>query len=420
MSVTRTWRLIAAFILAVPLYGFTQEAPAGKPAPSNVRGGEYPRILPDRRVVFRTRLPEAKTVAVRARGNDSGMGAETYPLKAMGEGQWEATIGPIRSGFHYYELVVDGVAMNDPASLTYFGWARPTSGLEVPDDTLNFYVPKDVPHGEVRIRPYLSKVTGQSRNAYVYTPPGYDQNPSQRYPVLYLQHGSGENETSWTWQGKVNVIMDALIAEKKAQPMLVVMDTGYATRAGEAPAAAGQRGARRGAAGRVPGGRAARSDSDDRRQLPHAQGSPQSRHRRIVDGRRPGGANRVRQPGRVRLGRRVQRRRSRRPRGSSFDRQTAYNGAMADVAAFNKNFDLFWIGFGDLESGYANGKKLHSTLEADGVKHVWFETLGSHEWQVWRKSLYDFAPRLFRTGGVEEDAVNDFVFIYSERPTEDP
>ena len=85
-----------------------------------------------------------------------------------------------------------------------------------------------MPHGEVRIRSYLSKVTGQFRNAYVYTPPGYDQNPSQRYPVLYLQHGSGENETSWTWQGKVNVIMDALIAERKAQPMLVVMEQGYA------------------------------------------------------------------------------------------------------------------------------------------------------------------------------------------------
>jgi enterochelin esterase family protein len=81
---------------------------------------------------------------------------------------------------------------------------------------------------------------------------------------------------------------------------------------------------------------------------------------------------------------------------TGFDRQTAYNGAMADVAAFNGKFDLFWIGYGDLESGYANGKKLHSALEAAGIEHVWFETLGSHEWQVWRKSLYDFAPRLFR------------------------
>ncbi len=86
-----------------------------------------------------------------------------------------------------------------------------------------------------------------------------------------------------------------------------------------------------------------------------------------------------------------------------FNRQTAYNGAMADVAVFNKNFDLFWIGFGDLEGGYANGKKLHSTLEADGVKHVWFETLGSHEWQVWRKSLGPTSlPRLFRAGAAKK------------------
>ena len=167
------------------------------------------------------------------------MGAEAYPLKPIGEGLWEVTIGPIRSGFHYYELLVDGHAMNDPASQTYFGWARPTSGLEVPDDTLTFYVPKDVPHGEVRIRTYLSKVTGQYRQAYVYTPPGYDQNPAMRYPVLYLQHGAGENETSWTWQGRVNVIMDTLIAEGKARPMLVVMDQGYAARAGAAPAPRG-------------------------------------------------------------------------------------------------------------------------------------------------------------------------------------
>ena len=402
MSVTRTWCLIAAFILAVPLHGLTQEAPAGKPAPSNVRGGEYPRILPDRRVIFRTRLPEAKTVAVRARGNDSGMGAETYALKAMGEGQWEATIGPIRSGFHYYELVVDGVAMNDPASLTYFGWARPTSGLEVPDDTLNFYVPKDVPHGEVRIRPYLSKVTGQFRNAYVYTPPGYDQNPSLRYPVLYLQHGSGENETSWTWQGKVNVIMDALIAEKKAQPMLVVMETGYATRAGEAPAATGQRGA---GAGQPD----AFQEVVLRDLIPTIDASYRTlkdRRNRAIAGLSMGAGQAVRigfgnpdvfaSVGAFSGGGAGGR------GGAAFDRQTAYNGAMADVAAFNKNFDLFWIGFGDLEGGYANGKKLHSTLEGDGVKHVWFETLGSHEWQVWRKSLYDFAPRLFRTGGAKK------------------
>ena len=397
MNATRTWQLIAALVLAVPFSGLAQEGPPGKPAPSTVRGQDYPRILPDRRVVFRTRAPEAKTVAVRARGNDSGMGTETYALKPIGEGVWEATIGPIRSGFHYYELLIDGHAMNDPASLTYFGWARPTSGLEVPDDTLDFYVPRDVPHGEVRIRPYLSKVTGQFRNAYVYTPPGYDQNTSQRYPVLYLQHGSGENESSWTWQGRANVIMDRLIAEGKAVPMLIVMETGYATRAGEAPAAPGQRGA---GAGQPD----AFQEVVVRDLIPMIDASYRTledRRNRAIAGLSMGAGQAVRigfgnpdlfaSVGAFSGGGAGGR------GGAPFDRQTAYGGAMADVAAFNKTFDLFWFGFGDLESGYANGKKLHGTLEGAGIKHVWFETLGSHEWQVWRKSLYDFAPRLFRS-----------------------
>jgi enterochelin esterase-like enzyme len=393
-------RLMAVGVCALMLgarVATAQEAPAGVPAPSTVRAQEYPRILPDRRVIFRARAPEAKTVAVRARGNDSGMGAEAYPLKPIGEGVWETTIGPIRSGFHYYELLVDGHAMNDPASLTYFGWARPTSGLEVPDDTLTFYVPKDIPHGEVRIRPYLSKVTGQSRNAYVYTPPGYDRSPAQRYPVLYLQHGSGENETSWTWQGRVNVIMDTLIAEGKARPMLVVMDQGYATRAGAAPVPAGQRG---GGAGPPD----AFQDVVLRDLIPTIDANYRTltdRRHRAIAGLSMGAGQAVRigfgnpdvfasvgafSGGGGGGGR----------GGAPFDRQTAYNGVMADVAAFNQKFDLFWIGYGDLEGGYANGKKLHATLEADGIKHVWFETVGSHEWQVWRKSLYDFAPRLFR------------------------
>jgi enterochelin esterase-like enzyme len=317
-------------------------------------------------------------------------------LKPIGEGVWEATIGPVRSGFHYYELVVDGHAMNDPNSQTYFGWARPTSGLEVPDDTLTFYVPKDTPHGEVRIRPYVSKVTGQPRNAYVYTPPGYDRNPAVRYPVLYLQHGAGENETSWTWQGRVNVIMDALIAEGKTRPMLVVMDQGYATRAGATPPPAGQQGG-------GPGQADAFQDVVLQDLIPTVDASYRTltdRRNRAIAGLSMGAGQAVRigfgnptvfaSVGAFSGGGAGGR------GGAPFDRQTAYSGAMVDVAAFNQKFDLFWIGFGNLEGGYANGKKLHDTLEAAGIEHVWFETVGSHEWQVWRKSLYDFAPRLFR------------------------
>jgi enterochelin esterase-like enzyme len=401
MSIRAIGWALCALVLSVPASVSAQDAPPGRPAPSNVRGQEYPRILPDRRVIFRARAPEAKTVAVRARGNDSGMGTDTYALKPIGEGVWEATIGPIRSGFHYYELVVDGHAMNDPVSQTYFGWARPTSGLEVPDDTLTFYVPRDVPHGEVRIRPYLSKVTGQHRNAYVYTPPGYDTASTTRYPVLYLQHGSGENETSWTWQGKVNVIMDALIAEGKARPMLVVMDQGYATRAGEPPAPAGQRGG-------GPGQPDAFQDVVLRDLIPAIDANYRTladRRNRAIAGLSMGAGQAVRigfgnpdvfaSVGAFSGGGGGGR------GGTPFDRQTAYNGVMANVADFNKKYDLFWFGFGDLEGGHANGKALHGTLQAAGVNHVWFETVGSHEWQVWRKSLYDFAPRLFRNSGTK-------------------
>jgi enterochelin esterase-like enzyme len=134
---------------------------------------------------------------------------------------------------------VDGVPVNDPGSDTFFGWGRQTSGIDVPDKDGAFYEPRDVPHGEVRVRWYLSKTTAAWRRAYVYTPPDYDRNPKVRYPVLYLQHGAGENETGWTKQGRANLILDNLIATGSARPMIVVMETGYATRAGAMPPPAG-------------------------------------------------------------------------------------------------------------------------------------------------------------------------------------
>lgn len=392
---------VCALMLGAPVGALAQDVPPGRPASSNVRGQDYPRILPDRRVVFRARAPEAKAVAVRARGNDSGMGSDTHQMKPIGDGLWEVTIGPVRSGFHYYELLVDGHATVDPASHTYFGWARPTAALEVPDDTLDFYVEKDVPHGDVRIRTYLSTVTGQFRRAYVYTPPGYDQSSTTRYPVLYLQHGSGENETAWTWQGRANIILDNLIAEGRARPMIVVMDHGYAVRADGSPSPAGQRA---GGAGQAD----AFQDVVLRDLIPTIDRNYRTltdRRHRAIAGTSMGAGQAVRigfgnpdvfaTVGAFSGGGGGGR------GGGPFDRQTAYNGVMADVAAFNRNFDLFWIGYGDEETGYANGKTLHTTLEAAGIRSVWFEAPGSHEWQVWRKSLHDFAPRLFRNSGAK-------------------
>lgn len=370
-----------------------QDGPAGRPAPSTVRGKEYPRLHADRRVTFRVRAPQARAVAVAPRGDDSGLGAAPYDLKPIQDGLWEATVGPVRPGFHYYELIIDGQRTTDPSSQTYFGWAQPTSGLEVPDEALDFYEEKEVPRGEVRIRPYRSTVTGQFRRAYVYTPPGYDQDTEKRYPVLYLQHGSGENETGWTWQGRANVILDNLIAEGQARPMIVVMDHGYATRPtdGSSPATPGE--------SRTGAGNEGFEEVVLRDLIPlidRQYRTRPDRHHRAIAGLSMGAGQAMRigfgnpdqfaSIGAFSGG------------GRNLDPPTAYGGVWTDAAKFNRNFDLFWIGYGNEDRGYTNGQALHAALEAAGIQHVWFEGPGSHEWQVWRKHLQNFASRLFPDG----------------------
>ena len=375
---------VFVFVLAVPLHGLAQEEAAGKPAPSNVRGKEFPKIHPDRRVTFRVTAPDAQKVAVVGHAADSGMNGNTpYEMKKRADGVWEVTTEPVRPGFHYYELIVDGYRTTDPASQTYFGWAQQTSGLEVPDPELDFYEAKDVPHGEVRVRWYRSKTTGEYRQAYVYTPPGYDSNPKLRYPVLYLQHGSGEDQTSWTRQGKVNLIMDNLIAERKAVPMLVVMEQGYAVKAGQAAAG--------------PAGNAAFGELVINDLVPTIDSTYRTlddRHSRAIAGLSMG-AGQAMQIGLGNLDRFAS-------IGSfsggsrNFDPKTSYGGVFADAKGANGKLDLLWIGCGTGDRGYAGATSLHQALEAAGVRHSWFEGPGSHEWQVWRKHLQDFAPRLFR------------------------
>ncbi len=225
---------------------WAQAADDSRPATSNVPGSQYPRIHSDLRVTFRVNAPEARKVQVKPGGD--GLGKGPYDMVRDEKGIWTVTTPPAVPGFHYYFLLVDGFQCNDPGSQTYFGWNTETSGVEVPD-SVDFYTPKEVPHGDVRARWYLSKTTGQWRQAQVYTPPQYDKSPSKRYPVLYLQHGSGENETSWVKQGRVSFILDNLIAARSAVPMIVVMENGMvATKPGAAPpeATGAGRGAPRG------------------------------------------------------------------------------------------------------------------------------------------------------------------------------
>ena len=261
--------LLTVSHLAIAVFG--TQADESKPATSNVPRAEYPRIHADQRVTFRLKAPEAKSVKVQPGGADSGLGKGPYDMQRSDDGNWTVTTPRAVPGFHYYWLVVDGVAMNDPGSETFFGYGKPTSGVEVPEPGADYYDVKDVPHGEVRSLWYHSKVTGAVRRAMVYTPPGYDADAGTRYPVLYLQHGAGEDERGWTTQGRANFILDNLIAAGAAAPMIVVMDNGYAARSGAAHCAGPGRQA---CTGKVrlsgfPGCAARRADTEDRRHLPH-------------------------------------------------------------------------------------------------------------------------------------------------------
>jgi enterochelin esterase-like enzyme len=209
----------------------------GQPAPTNVRGAPYPRVHADHRATFRLHAPEARQVLLQPGGTDNGMGPGPYEMARDAEGYWSVTIPPAVPGFHYYWFVLDGVAVNDPGGETFFGYSKQTSAIEIPEaeEEAAYYQPQDVPHGEVRARWYWAKATETWRRVFVYTPPDYYANLDARYPVLYLQHGGGEDERGWVTQGGMSFVMDNLIAAGEAKPMIVAMECNYAYEPGDAP-----------------------------------------------------------------------------------------------------------------------------------------------------------------------------------------
>ena len=189
-----------------------------KPAPTNQKGKEYPQVNSEGRVKFRIVAPQAQSVGVSFRDSSTFTKGE--------DGAWIGYTRPLDQGFHYYTIKIDGAEFPDPNSRYFFGANRWGSGVEVPARDQDFYALKNVPHGQLREIYFYSKSTDSVRHAFVYTPPGYDQNPERRYPVLYLQHGWGENEYGWGVQGCAPLIMDNLIAEGKIKPFIIVMTYG--------------------------------------------------------------------------------------------------------------------------------------------------------------------------------------------------
>jgi enterochelin esterase-like enzyme len=403
----------AAIALLLPVLALAQfptraEEPA-VPATSNVPGALTPSIDSQRRVTFALKAPDAAGVQVA--GGD-GLGPGPFPMTKGADGTWSVTTPPSVPGFHYYWFVLNGVAVNDPASETYFGYGKETSGVEVPEAGADYYAIQDVPHGEVRAKWYLSKTTGEWRRAFVYTPPGYAEHSTTRYPVLILQHGSGENETGWTRQGRAQFILDNLIAAGKARPMIVVMDRGYALRPG-APVTMG------GPSAWLQNLHLAFTSFEDvvmHDLIPMVDASYRTipdREHRAMAGLSMGGMQTLfialqhldsfayigSFSGPIVANLHVADLNTYRLQAQPFDANTAYGGAFLDPSTFNKRVKLLWLGVGSAESDQFRigiGAAV-AALRKAGVRLEYFESSGTaHEWQTWRRDLNDFAPRLFR------------------------
>jgi len=370
--------------------------PADSILQAHMQDEKYPpEVHSDGRVTFRLKAPLAQKVQIEpvcgmpADNGYNGLGKAIFDMTKDANGLWSVTTPPAVPGLHGYWLVVDGVRVNDTATNS-FGGKMKTCGVEIPEPGVDFYDMKDVPHGQVRMQWYYSNVTNVWRRAYIYVPPGYDDHPEKRYPVFILRHGGGEDETSWVEQGRANFIMDNLIAEGKAVPMIVVMDWGQAP------------------------------TPEQPFHIPSTPPTPEMKKVTIeelipmVDGKFrtiPNGENRAMAGLSMGSGQTLDigltnldkfsylGMFSRRTMSDEeFNIEKSFGGVFTDAAAFNRKVKLFWWGAGTAEEGiYKSTKARLAQLAAVGIKSVFVEFPGtSHEWQTWRKCLYDFAQRLFR------------------------
>jgi enterochelin esterase-like enzyme len=364
---------------------------------TNLPGAEYPQLNPDLSATFRVQADQAQKVQLLME-----LGQATYEMVKGEDGFWQVTTKPLLPGFHYYLISVDGFVSTDPGSRAFFAARKEVSGIEVPAPESEFFAVQDVPHGTVRIEWYFSKATGDWRRIFVYTPPGYDQT-SDRYPVLYLQHGWGENEEAWSRQGHENFILDNLIAAHKAKPMIIVNENGMTgvnfqppppSRPGATPSAPPPRPM----ASSIREERYSLFDNIIAKDLvpfidTHFRTIPDREHRALA-GLSMGGGQAVR----IGLNHLDQFSYLGAFSPALFITDTAkdFDGAFADPARLNHQLRLLWIGVGSDDFLLTPVKGGHEALEKAGIKHVWVGSSGAHVWTVWRKYLADFAPRLFQ------------------------
>ena len=352
-------------------------------AENAVPASEFPKVSSDRRAQFSIKAPEAKEVVL-------DICSKKYPMTKDADGVWTATSDPLVVGFHYYFFFVDGVQITDPACDSYYGCGRMASGIDIPEDPAEaayYTYNKNIPHGQVRECYYWSETEQAKRRCYVYTPADYEKNPKTKYPVLYLQHGMGEDERGWHQQGKMAQIMDNAIAAGKAKPMLVVMDYGncgysFGAKKGESMGDFGASFTKILLEETIPFIEShfrALTDRDHRAMAGLSWGGKETFDITLAN------LDKFSYIGAF--------------SGALFmaagqEVNTMYNGAFADVAAFNKKVHALFLGTGSEEN--LGTQAVNEKLSAAGIKTHYYVSEGTaHEWLTWRRCLNQFIPLLF-------------------------
>lgn len=355
---------------------FDKISMSGTPAESNIRSAKYPQMLPDGRAIFRIKAPDVQKMQL-----DLG---KKYDMTKNAEGFWEATTDSLSEGFHYYSLIIDGFAVCDPASETFYGMGRMASGFEVPFRGDDYYTIKNVPHGDIRIKRYYSDVLNTWRTFYMYTPPGYDENITEKYPVLYILHGGGEDQRGWATQGKTDLILDNLIAQKKAVPMIVVMVDGNMPVGGfgEESLRIFEKEMKQSVIPFVEKNYRVKADANSRALAGLSMGGLQTLHAGVKNtemfaylgvfssgwwANQPALAN------------------------------PQYEFMKNNADKINANLKQFWIAMGGKEDiAWQNCQTMMAKFDEMKITYKYSEYPGGHTWPVWRNNLFNFAQHLFK------------------------
>jgi len=360
----------------VDVTSFDKIGNVGRPAETNVRSAKYPQIRPDGHAIFRIKAPEVQKLQL-----DLG---KKYDMVKGSDGTWEVTTDSLSEGIHYYSLIIDGVTVADPASESFYGMSRMASCIEVPFKGDAYYEVRNVPHGDIRIKRYYSNVLNTWRDFYMYTPPGYDQNSTEKYPALYIMHGGGEDQRGWASQGKTDLIIDNLISEKKAVPMIVVMVDGNMPIGGMGDESSKlfEKELIHSVIPFVEKNYRVKTDANSRALAGLSMGGIQTLTAGLKN------TDKFAYLGVFSSGFFAN-------QNASSDPQ--YEFIKANVATINNNLKQFWISQGGKEDiAYNNCKVMLGKFDEMKIKYTYSEYPGGHTWPVWRNNIFKFAQVLFK------------------------